>query len=289
MNFFDTPNDRNRADTAQYTIIPAPFEKTVSYEGGTALGPDAILKATPQLEEYDHEVELNCCEQGEVYTAPSLKLNHLTGADASELIYNEVKTVLNRAQLPIVLGGEHTVSYGAIKACAEKYPDMHVVQVDAHADLRDEYQGTPYSHACVMRRVYDLNIPFHSIGIRAISKAEHQLIKEQKLHVLLEEKRRELSDWCSYFLSDVPSDTPIYYTIDVDGLDPAIMPSTGTPVPGGLSWGDILLLSRNLLKKGPLIGFDINEFAPKPGMHAPDFLVAQLLYKIICYHQALQS
>lgn len=287
--FLDLTPDQTRELPPGYGILSAPLEKTVSYGKGAAGAPEAILKASIQLEEYDEEVSLNPCKIRKIMTYPQLDLNQEEGDSAALIIKESIRGIMQRGEIPILLGGEHTVSIGAVEACLEAYPELHIVQIDAHADLRDSYQNCRYSHACVMRRIFEMGVPIHATGIRTISEEEAALIKEHKLHILFDHKRRDSPDWISEFIERIPVDAPVYLTIDVDGLDPAIMPSTGTPVPGGLSWAEVLGLVMQLIQRCRLVGFDVVELAPRPENHAPDFLCAQLIYKIIAYNEAFRS
>lgn len=257
----------------------------MSYGGGAAKGPRAILEASAQLEFYDEEVDREVAFEVGIATRPSIDVAGLSGMELRDLLKDRTAAELSEGRVPVILGGEHTVSIGPIEASLAKYPDLHIVHVDAHSDLRLSYQDNPYSHASVMRRVCEMKVPLHSVGIRAQCREEADFIKQQGLHILFEHTRRSDPQWCEAFLEQVPAEAPVYFSIDLDGLDPAIMPSTGTPVPGGLSWPDILKLSRALTKRCRLVAFDVVELAPQGHNHAPDFLAAQLIYKIICYNE----
>jgi agmatinase len=251
-----------------FHIIPAPYEKTVSYGRGTAKGAEAILEASYQLEAFDGR---GCpCEQG-IFTHEA--------AQTLKEIEASVSKVWKSGKLPILLGGEHTITYGALKALKEGGEEFGIVQFDAHADLRDTYNGDKFSHACVMRRALELNIPLFQIGVRSLSAEEAKLRQEQGIPYLdgYEIGNEGLPK------NILPRGFPkrVYVTFDVDVLDPSIMPSTGTPEPGGLDWFQTFQCLENIARSKTVIGFDVVELAPIKNLHAPDFLVARLIYNFL--------
>ena len=252
-----------------FHVIPAPLEATVSYGGGTAKGPLAILEASDQLEAFDGS---GCpCEAGIHTTEPFRTL---------EDIEAQVSTVWKNGKFPIVLGGEHTVTLGALRALKAAGEEFGVVQFDAHADLRDEYEGSTLSHACVMRRaVDDLDLPIFQIGVRALSLEEHEFRVERKIPHLdaVEIAKNGIPE--ILFPDDFPE--KVYVTFDVDGLDPSAMPSTGTPVPNGLSWRESFQCLEKISAERDLIAADVVELAPVDGFHGPDFGAAFLVYKLM--------
>ncbi len=253
-----------------FQVIPAPYEQTVSYGSGTALGPTAILEASAQLEAYDG---LSCpCEQGISTHEPALDLKTI----------GQAVTKANQAgHIPVVLGGEHTVSVAAITALHKQGRRFGVIQFDAHADLRDHYQDNTMSHACVMRRALDLGLPIFQIGIRSLSQGEAQLRHELTIpHLDAETIAREgiRTELISEYFPDIDT---VYITFDVDCLDPGIMPATGTPEPGGLNWWQAMNCLQQIAASCRIIGFDVVELAPIKGVHAPDFLAARLVYNIM--------
>ena len=259
---------------ALFHILPVPFEKSVSYGCGTAAGPAAIIKASQQLELYDGTSVP--AEYG-IYTHPPLPCQ----GEAEKMLQTTaagVGAILDLGKIPVLLGGEHTVTLGALQALKKKKADFGIVQFDAHADLRNSYENSPYSHACVMRRAYDLGIPMYQIGVRSLSYEEEIFRREKGIGHLdaLDIARSGLP------VEILPLDFPkkIYLTIDVDALDPGIMPATGTPEPGGLSWYQMLAALESVLQARQILGFDVVELAPIVGMHAPDFTVARLIYNL---------
>jgi agmatinase len=266
-------------DTARVTIIPAPLEYSVCYIKGTEHGPQAILDASSQMELYDEE--LDCCpiETG-VYTRPALNYRGLNHADALNITGQAVREVLERGQLPFTLGGEHSLSAPPIAAVREFFPDLTVVHIDAHGDLRDEYEGTPLSHASIERRIVDMGIPLTEIGIRSFSPEEAKFMQTQP----------NVSIVWGYQMAKGSATIPwerlskhTYVTIDLDALDPSEMPAVGTPEPGGLHWYQLLDLFRELCRRTTIVGMDVVELCPMEGQTRADFLAAKLVYKMIGY------
>src|SRR6266704_4820683 len=242
-------------DKAKITIIPAPLEYSVCYMKGTEHGPQAILDASSQMELYDEE--LDCCpiEVG-VYTLPALDYHDMDHATALQATGDAVREVLERGQLPFTLGGEHSLSAPPIAAVRDYFPDLTVVHIDAHGDLRDEYEGTPLSHASIERRVVDMGIPLTEIGIRSFSPEEAEFMKTHPDVAIV---------W-GHQLARAAAAIPwqrlsqhTYLTIDLDAIDPAEMPAVGTPEPGGLHWYQLLDMLRELFRRTKVVGMDVVE------------------------------
>lgn len=262
------------------SIIPAPLANTVSWVAGTDKGPSAIIEASQTLETFDDELHIETCKIG-IDTLPSLNLAGLSSEQACRIISETVSTELQRDRLPVVLGGEHTVALPAVAACAKKHPNLHIVQVDAHLDLRDKYDGAALSHACVMRRIHDLRLPFTQVGIRSFSKEEWELVQTENWQPFFMDRIKKEPDWIEQVCSQCNG--PVYLTFDVDGLDPSIMPATGTPEPNGLSWEAATALIRALARTKQIVGCDFVELAPQPGEHHAAFTVAKLIYRSLGY------
>jgi agmatinase len=263
-------------EEAAIHIIPVEMEKSVSYGSGTASGPRAILEASLQLEAFDGRTVPG--EAG-MYTHKPLKCQADKVEKDIDDIALEVSGVLEKNGLPVILGGEHTVTLGALKAIVASGKKIGVVQFDAHADLRDSYENNRFSHACVMRRVQEMGLPFVQIGIRSLSKEEYLFRRTHNIQSL---------DAADIYSGGIPAavlpwDFPehIYITFDVDCFDASIMPATGTPEPGGLTWYQVMDLLHKVSVKRSICGFDVVELAPIPAMHAPDFTAAKLVYKLI--------
>jgi len=265
-------------EDALFHVIPVPYEKTVSYGTGTQNGPRAILEASCQLELFDGK---SIPAAYGIYTSPFVDC---AGKDESVLqrIASAVGTCASLEKIPVVLGGEHTITLGSITALQQKHESFGIVQFDAHADLRDSYQETRYSHACVMRRIHEQNIPVWQIGVRSLSHEEHVFRNDHGIrHIDAEHIFRSGVENIS-----VPRNFPnkIFITFDIDVLDPALMPATGTPVPGGLTWYQAIWLIEKIMLSRICIGFDVVELAPISGLHSPSYIAAQLIYTMI--HQA---
>lgn len=263
-------------EDAFFHVIPVPYEESVSYGGGTSQGPSSILKASWQLEVWDGKSMP--CDLG-IYTHPPVDM----AGDAAAIVDRiavATKLALDLGKMPVALGGEHTVTYGVIKGYLDAgIKDFGVVQIDAHADLREAYEGNPYSHASCMKRVVDEGIPLYQLGIRAFCPEEIAIREKHGVHYL--DADQLVPNNIQSF--ELPADFPekVFFTVDIDGLDPTVFPSTGTPVPGGLGWYQTLNLFESVAKQRQIIGFDLMEHAPIEGFHAYDFAASMLVYKLM--------
>lgn len=284
-NFLGLPPELSDPQKAAVRILPVPYEATVSYLGGTKNGPQAIIDASRAVELYDTELDDEPVEIG-VATLPEVIL---TGAGPDRAM-KELRQAYAKAAKPgtltIMLGGEHSLSSPPIQEHAERLKKkkrrMSVLQLDAHGDLRDTWEGTPWSHACVMRRVCD-DINLVQVGIRAISSEERALMRKRKktITTIFAEELGTTDDWQDRAIDALDDD--VYLTIDVDYFDPSLVPSTGTPEPGGGQWYPALQLLRRVFAERNVVAVDVVELAPIPGLAAPDFLCAKLIYKILSY------
>lgn len=262
------PND------ALFHIIPAPYEKSVSYGTGTAQGPSAILRASQQLELFDGvDIPAECG----IHTLAMIECEGTRDA-ALNHIRKTIEAVLDRNKIPVLLGGEHTVTVGALRALQHRYaPDkIGIVQFDAHADLRDTYEGSPLSHACVMHRALDMGFDIYQIGIRSLSYEEACLRREKGIGHL--DARRIATAGFPDPILPAGFPSTVYLTIDVDGLDPSVIAATGTPEPGGLNWYQMMYALETIVAHHEVVGFDVVELAPIPGLHAADYAAARLIY-----------
>ncbi len=263
-------------EQALFHLLPVPYEKTVSYGGGTAMGPSAILQASWQLEQWDGQSKPS--DEG-IYTHKQIDCL-ASDEQVLESIAKATANIIKYQAKPVTLGGEHTVTYGVVKGLLQAgIKNFGVVQIDAHADLREAFEGDPLSHACVMKRIVDLDIPLYQLGVRAYCEEE---IRHRKQHQVYHQDADVLVPNRVQSIQ-LPDSFPekVYFTLDIDGIDPAIFPSTGTPVPGGLGWYQTLNLFESVAKQRQIIGFDITEFAPIKGFHAYDFAAALLVYKMM--------
>jgi agmatinase len=267
-------------DSALFHILPVPLERSVSYGGGTGKGPSAILRASAQLEVFDGR---SCPGDKGLMTHPPVQCGGPI-KKVLERIAAATEKILIQGGIPVLLGGEHTLSGGAFQALRHRYgegnSDIGIVQIDAHADLRDSYEGSRFSHACVMKRALDQDFPIYQLGIRSLSPEEIQLRKDRNIPY------RDGEDLCSgtpVSAVNLPEGFPqdIYLTIDVDGLDPSIIPGTGTPEPGGLGWYQTLNLIDSIAGKHRIIGYDVVELAPTSGSIISEFTTARLVYQVM--------
>ena len=278
---------------ARVAVLPVAYEGTVSYGKGASRGPRAILAASAQLEMYDEELDCRIDEAG-FFTLPPITTQPPgtpLPRDAPEAMMERIHTAilpaLRDGKLPLTLGGEHSITYGVLTALLDVRGGrpFSVLQLDAHADLRPEYQGTKHSHASIMARVHELGLPFVQVGIRSLSGPERAFLRSEGLERNVFWAHRILAgpggQWIDAAVNKLEEE--VYITFDLDGLDPSIMPATGTPEPGGLDWSTALALLRRVGQRRRVIGCDITELAPIEGLHAPDFLAARLACKLIGY------
>lgn len=257
--------------SSRFAVLPVPYERTTSYVRGTAGGPDALLRASAHIEEFDEELLIEPCRAG-IHTVEPVK-------DPAK-VRDRVSSLISGRKTPVILGGEHSITPAVLPAFRASYKDLSVLQIDAHADLKDEYEGDRNSHACVMRRVLEV-CPAVQAGIRSMTKDEYDFAKRSgqinKIHFAREMGGKSAEKIISQLSNRV------YVTIDTDGLDPSVIPSTGTPEPGGLSWYDVLGILRAVASKKEVVGFDLVEFSPIKGFHAADYAAARLVYKMMGY------
>ncbi len=276
----DIPKQYRDPEKSRVVIVPVPYDKTSSWGKGADKGPTAILEASQIVENYDIESDSEPYKTG-IYTDNPVTEDR-TPEKMAQAVEKRITAHLSKGKFPIVLGGEHSVSIGAIQAIAKKHGKVTVLQLDAHGDLRDEYHGSKYSHACIMARAQDI-CKTVQVGIRSMDSSEKARAK--KSHIFFAEKIAGKKDWIKKVLSVLKGN--VYVTIDLDVFDPSIMPSTGTPEPGGLLWYEVLDLLRAVFKKTNVVGFDVVEMCPNKNDKAPDFLAAKLVYKLISYKFSL--
>ncbi|MHC5122184.1 MAG: agmatinase [Planctomycetota bacterium] len=257
-------------DTARIAILPVPYDGSSTWVKGADKGPQAILEASYNLEFYDIETDSEAFRKG-IFTEPAVE-----GLDKPEQVAKAVcqraTGMLDKGKFPVILGGEHSVSIGAFEAMANCYDDLTVLQLDAHADLRDSYESSTHSHACVMARAKEY-APIVQVGIRSMDISEKKNMDPERHHQGVE--------WIERVVSLLTEN--VYLTIDLDVFDPSVMPATGTPEPGGLEWYDMIALIRAVCSRRNLVGFDIVELCPREHLWASNFLAAKLLYKTLTY------
>jgi N1-aminopropylagmatine ureohydrolase len=265
--------------SARVVILPVPLDRTTSYVSGTRNGPHEILVASSHMELWDEETQTDVHSIG-IYTLPEMEFPFASMDEVVCEIRRVASELVNRGKFPLVLGGEHSITPAVVGAVAAKHPGLSVLQIDAHADLRDSFMGTPHNHACAMRRTLDF-APTTQVGIRSLSPEEAAAAPSLRTTIFYDYNMRADPRWIDRVVESL-TDT-VYITIDVDGFDPAIMPATGTPEPGGLSWYETLALLRAVIERRTVVGCDIVELSPMAGNVAPNFLCAKLIYKILSY------
>lgn len=264
--------------TAKAAIVPVPYDGTSTWVKGADKGPAAILAASYNLEFYDIETDSEAFRHG-IFTEPAVE-GAMGPEKMTQIVRGRVERLLEQGKFPIVLGGEHSVSIGAFEAMAGRYKDLTILQLDAHSDLRESYEGSRYNHACVMARAKEL-CPIVQVGIRSMDTCEKPNMDTERVffaHDICDGQDRGWVERAVSLLSE-----NVYLTIDLDAFDPSIMPATGTPEPGGMGWYDAAALIRAVCSRKNLVGFDIVELCPRENLWGSDFLAAKLLYKILTY------
>jgi len=273
-SFLDMDEELYDLEHARYVLLPVPYDGTSTFVKGADKGPQAILDASDSLELYDVQYQIEACNTG-IHT--DQHTYDLSSPDNMvQSVYQRVKHFMEMQKFPILLGGEHSVSVGAIKAMSEQYEDLTVLQIDAHADLRDEYHDSIYNHACVMRRAQDY-ARVVQVGIRNVCTEEmHNLVPE---NVFYAHDIYNTEEWMDRAVERLTQN--VYVTFDLDGLDPSILPATGTPLPGGLQWYPTLKFLDKVFRQRNVVGFDVVELCPQPDSKVSDVLAATLVYKMI--------
>lgn len=279
-SFANLPQDFSDYHKAKYVILPVPYDATTTFKTGTREGPLAIINSSLNLEEYDMETKKNI-NQLNIFTLPEVNPIISSPQDMIENLSVLYEDLLTDQKFVFMLGGEHSLSISAIKAIYKKTPNFSVIQLDAHADLRDTYQGSKFSHACTMRRILEITPNIFQIGIRSMGKEEHCFALGNNLPMLYAEEIAENKKWIEKIGTHTKK--KVYLTIDLDALDPSIMPAVGNPVPGGILWYQLLSFLKNLIKEKDIIGVDLMELCPKEGNSASSALAAQLVFKILMY------
>lgn len=280
FNFLGLPDVDTAYGKSNAVILPVPYDSTTSYMPGTRNGPFSILTASRNVELYDSELGCEPLSKG-IHTLPEIEPD-MRGPDATiKVVESAVSQLLKDEKFPVMLGGEHSLTTGPVKALKKKYPkDLCVLQLDAHADLRDEFENTPFNHASVMRRVIEF-APLTQVGIRNISEGEMTFVRKIRHRNIFwaRDLQTPSDEWIPRVISGLSK--KVYITIDLDVFDPSIMPSVGTPEPGGLTWYPVLSLLERVIREREIVGLDVVELCPIPGLVAPDFLAAKLVFKIL--------
>ena len=272
---------------APYAVLPVPYERTVSFGRGTRRAPAAILEASRHIEPFDDELFLPLGLG--VQTLPAINCRSGTDRQVLAVIQRAATAVMQRRQFLMTLGGEHTITFPLVAAAKAVYGNLTVLHFDAHLDLRDQYTGTPLSHGCVMRRVMELGVPIVSVGIRSICAEEYRLVKQQRLPVFWARDivQAKNNSWIKAVLARLGQ--YVYISIDIDGLDPALVPGTGTPEPGGLNWYALTGLLRQVCATRRVMAADLVEVAPIPGTPSCEYTAARLATKLMLYHRVARA
>ena len=266
-------------ENSRVVVLPVPYDSTTDWRSGARDGPGAIIDASRYLELYDLELKREIYQVG-IHTLPEVQPEMAGPKQMVQRVYQVARGLLEKNKMVLMLGGEHSLTLGMVRACREKYETLSVLQLDAHADLRDSYQGTRFSHATVMRRVYEL-CPVVPVGIRSLSQEEQGFIDEAGIKPIYAEDLVLARDSIKHIIDSLASE--VYITIDLDVLDPSIMSAVGTPEPGGMGWYQLLGLLREVARSRSIVGFDLVELCPAEGPLSCAFLAAKLAYKLIGY------
>lgn len=281
QNFGGLPPEFSRFASARAVVLPVPYDLTTSYLAGTRHGPQAIIEASTHLELYDEELQSEPYRVG-IHTLPPLEPSAASPEETIQRVEEAISWLLERDKFPVMLGGEHSLTLAPVRALRKRLKGFSVLQLDAHADLRDSFQGTRFNHACVGRRIHELGLSLVQIGIRALSSEEAEFIRRaQNLHVCFDYELHSQPAKIDEALSKLRD--PVYVTVDLDVFDPALMPAVGTPEPGGLDWYTVLTILRYVGKHYRVLGCDVVELCPIAGMEGPNFLAAKLVYKMLGY------
>ena len=278
---YDFKDEAEAYERSKVVIVGVPYDGTATFQSGARNGPDSILNASPNLEHYDRELG-NIFEIG-IFTAGIVDIEdvHVNPEAVMNRIYDVSKSYISDGKFLVTIGGEHSITQGVVRAYKGQYDKLSILQLDAHHDLMEEYGGSRYSHACVAQRIIDIGCSITQFGVRVTSEEEHEYIKKhnQDLNIFYAKDIYDNDNWHNEAIDSLGDN--VYITLDLDGLDPSIMPSTGTPVPGGLDWYGTLNFLRKVYERRNVIGLDVTELKPIPGNEAPNFLAADLIYKNI--------
>ncbi len=279
LNFAGLLSPYSDLEQARVVVVPVPYDSTSEWHGGSRDGPKAIIEASRYLELYDIELD------SEIYKVGIHTLNEIEPVLGSpegmvERVYQVVRTLVANGKFVVMLGGEHSISLGSVRALKEHFPDLCVLQLDAHADLRDEYLGTKYGHACVMRRVFEY-CPIVQVGVRSFSSEEKQLLEHSGIKSFYIREPTGHLETPERIVASLSQN--VYISIDLDVFDPSIMPAVSTPEPGGMQWHQVLSLLQLVTRQRHVIGFDLVELCPREGPAHCAFLAAKLAYKLIGY------
>jgi agmatinase len=277
MNFCNLKSSFSNYASSEIVILPVPYDGTSTWMKGADYGPNAILEASANLELYDIETDSEVYRKG-IHTLPPI-IETQSPYSVYQTVRKEVSAQLKKGKFVVMIGGEHSISAGAFQAFADHVQDLTIIQLDAHADLRKTYHGSKLNHACVMRKAVDLKLPFVQVGIRSMDISEKTIMISER--TFFAKDIAGAIDWQQKVIPLLSRN--VYITIDLDVFDPSVMPSTGTPEPGGLGWYEVLKFLKMISESCNVVGFDVVELCPNPHNKASDFLAAKLIYKLLSY------
>lgn len=281
-NFGGLKPEHSDPGRAAFVVLPAPYEGTTTFLKGTARGPRAVITASQQVELWDEELEQETYTAG-IATLAFPMVGGLAPEDAAAALEDMARPHVEAGKCLVTIGGEHSVTLGPARAYAARYPKLSVLHIDAHGDLRAEYDGTPYGHGCIMRRLLeDLKLPIVQVGIRSLSPEEAAVIRAGRVRTFYRHTTRDVAAAAEAIVASLETDD-VYVTIDVDAFDPSLVAGTGTPEPGGLTWGEMLELLRTVARKKRVRGFDVVETLPLEGEVVSEFVAARLIYRFMGY------
>ena len=285
LNFLGLDQTGLDPASADVLIQPIPYDATTSFQPGTRFGPEAILQASQQVELWDEELSWEPFSRHSCLTLSDIPVNHGSPEHMVRDIWERIQPYHQNRKLVVALGGEHSLSFPIVHSLQEVYPDLAVCYLDAHGDLREEWEGSRFSHACVLRRIAELQLPIFHLGLRSFSREEADLIQDNPLIRTYSSREILLQDGLSRFTRDLADSAArnIYLSLDVDVLDPGLLPGTGTPEPGGLSWYFLLEAIQIIIRRGTIRGLDLTELMPISGSKQSEFIAAKLLFKILSY------
>jgi agmatinase len=280
-NFLGIPEEDHTLEKSRVAVLPVPYERTVSYGVGTKNGPGAILEASHYVELYDDELDEEPYRIG-IHTLPAWLPDNMEPASCVEELEAAVAGLVAKDKFVLTLGGEHSIARGPIGAHAARYSNLSILHFDAHGDLRDEYEGQKFSHACAARRWVELDLPTVQVGIRSISREEVEFVRSKgNIRVVSNREMHRSDEWMDGAFGLLNDD--VYVTFDVDFFDGSLVPGTGTPEPGGATYDQALRILRRVVADHRIVGADVVEHSPVAGNRAPDFMIAKLCYKLLSY------
>lgn len=285
LNFLGLDETGLSPETADVLIQPIPYDSTTSFQPGTRFGPEAILQASSQVELWDEELGWEPMTHNTCLTLSDIPRNHHGPEEMIRDIYEHLRPYREQKKLILALGGEHTIAFPLVQGVKKNYPDLVVLVLDAHADLRESWEGSLFSHACTLKRIAELGVPVFHLGLRSLSRDEQIFLDSQPQIRSYSSQEVLFQNGLERFRNELAAlgSSNIYLSLDIDALDPSLVPGTGTPEPGGLDWHHLLQTLRIITRQGLIRGIDICELMPLPGSRLSEFVAAKIMFKILSY------